>query len=151
MDAEADDTDRGEEEEARRHDAPEQMIEDQHEELGNDAYAELALAMRATAHAIGQLRDSDIPARRGDEVEQDLEAAAIQAPDHLLEELAPYHEKAAHRVAELLCQQAAHQAGKAAHPDPAGGELAGARAVHIAAGDDDIRVAFSQCVEQRGQ
>src|SRR3954468_5862559 len=125
MDPETDDTNGGEEEQARRHHAAEQMIEDQHEEFGNDAHTELALAMRATAHAVGQLGDSDVPARRGDQIEQDLEAAAIQAPDHLLEEPAPYHEKAAHRVAELLCQHATHQAGKAAHADPAGGELAG--------------------------
>src|SRR5207253_5781452 len=86
MHADAGHADRRKKEEARRQQSPREVIEQQHEKFRDDARAELALAIRAASHAIGQLDDPYFAARGGDQIEQYLEAAAVELAHDAIEE-----------------------------------------------------------------
>src|SRR5256885_5009818 len=98
MHADAGHADRGKEEEARRQQPYREVISEQHEKFRYDARAELAFAVRAASHTVGQLDDLDFAARGGDQIEQDLEATPVELAHDPVEKRPAHDEEPAHRI-----------------------------------------------------
>ena len=124
----------------------EHLVEQQAGELDQHQRVHLALARGAFAEPGGHLQH---PQRRGaaqHEVQQDLEALAVQVAREVLEQRARQHEEAAHRVRQADRQEGLRQ------PDPAIGQhmpaaarQAGAvAALDVAAGDGEVVIAGLQ-------
>ena len=148
MDADAGQSDQAEQQEADGDGVVGQLRHQQRGEIERDLGVDLALAVQTFAKHEWQFGDPQAAMRRRHDVEQDLEPLRRQPRRQRLEAVAPHHEEAAHRVAEIDAEEASRERARpAARAFTVGGQARGGTAGEISAGDDEIDVASAQAVE----
>ena len=149
--AEAADDRKGDE--AGRHDAAHESVEQHDRELPRDVAVELALPGGAIAKAVGQLAKPERPRRAGEQVEQDLEADARHPGAHAVDEaVVPDHEEAAHRIVQLDLERPAAQARRRpADRGPRRAPGADGAVLDVATADDDVELAVGHQLDHARQ
>ena len=140
VDEHAGTADQREGEEADRNVSADRLLRQQHPEVPDHQAVELALAVQALPERIGDFRHAQDRGRRGDDVEQNLEALPGQPAHARVERVCPDHEEPTHRIADLLpAHDAAQARGHSTHESPRLVPLADRAALRIAGGDHQLR------------
>lgn len=145
-------TDERKNNEARRQRAARQFAQDEEQVFDADADIELAAAVDAVAEMVADFTNADGPFAGGENIEQDFEAAAVQAVHNFAEEALAKQEEAAHWIRQFASEDGTADAlAETAQEYTAGGEVAHAAAIGISGGDDDIERLFLQLLQHAGE